>query len=161
MVLVAAVAAFATTTATANVAAAQTGSPSRAPFKGCMWERAADLNAGFAGWVEQCDYGNRKIHRFIKGNVLLQQYSDGGASADTLITSFALLPGEIAEAGVRRVYLAHTPRAISVKCVLAAYTLGKAPADLQRFTVVSSAAYAKALKAKQDANDVPEPPCGD
>ena len=145
----------------ARTAHAQTGAPSRAPEKGCTWERASDKSAGFAAWVERCDFGTRKIHLYIKGNALLQQYSDGGATADTLIESFALQPNETTEAGVRRVYLAHTAKVTSDKCVMAPYTLGKAPADVKRLTFVPNAAYEKALKAKQNPNEVPEPPCGD
>ncbi|MEQ1692374.1 MAG: hypothetical protein ABMA00_13870 [Gemmatimonas sp.] len=140
---------------------AQTGAPSRAPVKGCQWERVSDTSAGFAAWVARCDFGARKIHLFIKGNSLMQQYSDGGATADTLIESFALEPNEKPELGVRRVYRAHTAKAISDKCVMAPHTLGKAPADVKRFTFVPNATYEKALKAKQDPNEVPEPPCGD
>lgn len=140
---------------------APTSKPSRAPDKGCTWERVADKSAGFAAWVERCDYGNRKIQLYIKGNALLQQYSDGGATPDTLIESFPLLPDESADAGVRRVYLAHTAKSLSDKCVIAPYTMGKAPAGMKRFTFVPNAAYDKALKAKQNPNEVPEPPCGD
>ena len=140
---------------------AQSGKPSRTPEKGCTWERASDNAAGFATWVERCDFGNRKIHLFIKGNALLQQYSDGGVNPDTLIESFALQANETVDAGVRRVYLAHTAKAISDRCVMAPYTLGKAPAAAKRFTFVPNAAYDKALKAKQNSNDIPEPPCGD
>jgi len=147
--------------ASSRIAFAQTGAPSRAPEKGCKWERASDNAAGFAAWVERCDFGNRKIHLYIKGNALLQQYSDGGATADTLIESFALQPNEAVEAGVRRVYLAHTTKATTDRCVMAPYTLAKAPADVKRFTFVPNATYEKALKAKQNPNEVPEPPCGD
>ena len=71
--------------ARARSAFAQTGAPSRAPEQGCVWERASDKGAGFAAWVERCDFGTRKIHLYIKGNALLQQYSDGGATADTMV----------------------------------------------------------------------------
>ena len=147
--------------ASSRSVSAQTGAPSRAPEKGCQWERVSDKSAGFAAWVERCDFGTRKIHLYIKGNALLQQYSDGGATADTLIESFALLPNEATDVGVRRVYLAHTAKTIRDQCVIAPYTLGKAPADVKRFTFVPNAAYEKALKAKQNPNEVPEPPCGD
>lgn len=147
--------------ASSRTALAQTGVPSRTAQKGCTWERAADKTAGFAAWVERCDFGGRKIHLYIKGNALLQQYSDGGAQPDTLIESFALRPAEAVNAGLRRVYLAHTAKAISDRCVLAPYTLGKAPSDAKRFAFVPTATYAKSLKAKQDPNDIPEPPCGD
>lgn len=144
-----------------RTASAQTGPPSRAPDKGCKWERVADKTAAFAAWVERCDYGTRKIHLFFKGHALMQQYSDGGATADTLIESFNLQPNEATDAGVRRVYFAHTATAISDKCVMAPYTLGKAPTGMKRFTFVPNAAYEKTLKAKQDPNDIPDPPCGD
>lgn len=147
--------------ASSRPVSAQTGAPSRASQKGCKWERASDKSAGFAAWVERCDFGTRKIHLYIRGTALLQQYSDGGATADTLIESFTLQPNEATEAGVRRVYLAHTAKPISDKCVIAPYTLGRAPADVKRFTFVPNTAYEKALKAKQNQNEVPEPPCGD
>ena len=147
--------------ASTKAASAQTGAPSRAPDKGCKWERVSDKTAGFAAWVERCDYGTRKIHLFIKGHALMQQYSDGGATADTLIESFALQPNETTDAGVRRVYFAHTTKAIRDKCVMAPYTPDKAPAGMKRLTFVPNARYEKLLKAKQDPNEVPDPPCGD
>ncbi|MEP6833717.1 MAG: hypothetical protein ABJB74_09990 [Gemmatimonas sp.] len=139
----------------------QSGQPSRQAVKGCVWERASDKTAGYATWVQRCDFGNRKIHLFFKGNALMQQYSDGGASADTLVESFELQSGEAADAGVRRVYLAHTKKADSDRCVLAPYTLGKTPPGSKRYTFVPNAAYEKELKKKQNPNEVPEPPCGD
>ena len=144
-----------------RTASAQTGAPSRAPEKGCTWERVSDKIAGFAAWVERCDFGTRKIHLFLKGNALLRQYSDAGATVDTLIESFPLRPNETTDAGVRRVYLAHTPKTIADKCVLAPYNLGKAPIAVKRFTFVPNATYGKLLKAKQNPDEVPEPPCGD
>lgn len=140
--------------------AAQTAKPSHPAFKGCVWERVSDNNAGLAAWVQRCDYGDRKIQLYLKGNALMQKYSDGG-EADALIEVFDLLPGESMQAGVQRVYLAKTPKAASARCVIAPYTLGAAPANAKRFTFEPNAAYAKELKAKQDPNDVPEPPCGD
>lgn len=144
-----------------RAAAAQTGAPSRAPVKGCTWERASDGTAGFAAWVQRCDFGTRKIHLYIKGNALMQQYSDAGATADAVIESFPFEPSELVEAAVRRIYLAHTKQSISARCVIAPYTLGKAPSDAKRFTFVPNAAYEKVLKAKQNPNEVPDPPCGD
>ena len=88
----------------------------------------------------------------------MQQYSDGGASADTLIESFSLRPNEGPEAGVRRVYRAHTGKGIGDKCVMAPFTVAKAPAGVKWFTFVPNAAYRKALKATQKPDEVPEPP---
>ena len=144
-----------------RTASAQTGAPSRAASKGCTWERASDKAAGFAAWVLRCDYGTRKIHFFLKGNALMQQYSDAGATPDAVIESFELQPNETVDAGVRRVYLAHTTKAIADRCVIAPYKAGKAPADVKRLTFVPNAKYAKAVKAKADPEEVGDPPCGD
>lgn len=144
----------------APTAAAQTGKPSRAAVKGCVWERAADNSAGLAAWVQRCDFGTRKIRLYFKGNALMQKYSDGG-DADALIEVFDLLPSESLQAGVQRIYLAKTPKTASARCVIAPYTLGPSPANAKRFTFEPNAAYAKELKAKQNPNEVPEPPCGD
>ena len=140
---------------------AQSGAPSRAATAGCTWERASSATAGFAAWVQRCTAGARTIRVYLKGTTLLQEYSDARAAPDTLIESFVLKPNETAEAGVRRLYLAHTNPAISDRCVMAPYVSGNAPTAMKRFTFVPDAAYAKALKAKQDPNDVPEPPCGE
>ncbi|MEO7361191.1 MAG: hypothetical protein ABI120_12740 [Gemmatimonadaceae bacterium] len=146
--------------AVANLAHAQTGNPSRAAGKGCQWERAADKTAGLAAWVQRCDYGDRKIHFFFKGNALFQKYSDGGAG-DALIEVFDLRPNEGVQAGVQRVYLSKTPKSESARCVIAPYTPGKAGAGAARYTFEPNVTYAKELKAKQDPNDIPDPPCGD
>ncbi|MEO7996197.1 MAG: hypothetical protein ABI852_02065 [Gemmatimonadaceae bacterium] len=139
---------------------AQSGNPSRAAIKGCKWERASDKIAGLAAWVQRCDYGDRKIHLYFKGNALMQQYSDATAP-DTLIESFELLPNESAEAGVRRVYLAHALKIDAGRCVIAPYKLGKAQAGSVRYEFVPNAAYAKEVKKKADPMDMPDPPCGD
>jgi hypothetical protein len=140
---------------------AQTGNPSREPVKGCKWERASDRTAGFAAWVQRCDFGHRKVHFLMKGNALMIQFSDAGAKPDAVIESFELQANESAEAGIRRTMLAHTDKAVAARCVIAPYKLGKAPAGATRFTFVPNAAYEKELKAKQNPNEVPEPPCGD
>lgn len=144
---------------TASSARAQTGNPSRPSTKGCKWERATDKTAGLAAWVERCDYGDRKIHLYFNGHALLEKYSDA-AAPDTVIEAFELLPNESAEAGVRRVYLAHTEKADAARCVIAPYKLGKAQTGSVRYAFVPNAAYAKELKAKADPMDIAEPPCG-
>lgn len=143
-----------------NTADAQTGAPSRDAFKGCKWERATSNAAGMAAWVQRCDYGNRKIHFFYKGKALMQQYSDAG-TADALIEIFDLKPNESLQAGVQRVYEAKTPAKERARCVIAPYKLGKAAPNTTRYTFEPNAAYAKELKAKQNPNEVPEPPCGE
>lgn len=147
-------------TSLASVAGAQSGNPSRAAIKGCKWEHASDRTAGLAAWVQRCDYGDRKIHLYFKGHALLQQYSDA-ATPDTLIETFELLPNESAEAGARRVYLAHAKKIDAGRCVIAPYKLGKTQAGSVRYAFVPNATYAKEVKAKADPMDMPDPPCGD
>lgn len=153
-VMIVALAAF------SNVAAAQSGAPSRAAFKDCKWEHATSNAAGLSAWVQRCDYGFRKISFFYKGKALMQQYSDA-ATPDPLIEVFDLQPNESLQAGVQRVYLAKTPQNESARCVIAPYKNGKPAPGTMRYTFEPNAAYAKELKAKQDPNDVPEPPCGE
>lgn len=146
-------------TGTAPVLSAQSGPPSRPAIKGCTWERASDKLAGLAAWVQRCDFGKRKIHLFFRQNALLQQYSDGGAP-DPVVEVFDLHPSESVQNGIQRVYLAHTKADTSAKCVIAPYTTGKAPPNAQRYTFVPNMLYERALKAKANPNEVPEPPCG-
>ena len=46
------------------------GGPSRAPDKGCKWEKFSDI--GLEAWVERCDYGFRKID-FLRAVRAFQQ----------------------------------------------------------------------------------------
>lgn len=142
-----------------SVLSAQTGPPSRPAIKGCTWERASDKLAGLAAWVQRCDFGKRKIHLFFRQNALLQQYSDGG-TPDAVVEVFDLQPSESVQNGIQRIYLAHTRPDTSAKCVIAPYKTGKAPPDAQRYTFVPNVLYERALKAKANPNEVPEPPCG-
>jgi hypothetical protein len=140
--------------------AAQSGPVSRKADKGCVWEKFSSASAGLSGWAERCDYGNRKIHLFMKGAVLVQQYSDGG-EPDSLVDVVDLKPGETSEAAMQRVWALHAPAAVRAKCVLAPYTEGKAIAGVKRFEFVPNAAYRKELKKTEVKGDMPEPPCGD
>lgn len=133
--------------------------PSRAASKQCTWERIADAKLGLAAWVQRCDYGFRKIDFLVTGNALAQRYSDGGAP-EPVVDVFALEAGESPEAGVKRIFAAHTDAALAKRCVLAPWKQGKTPAGRSRFTFVPDAAYAKELARTATPDEVPEPPCG-
>lgn len=142
-----------------SVLVAQTAAPSRKAEKGCVWEKVASAANGFSASVEKCDFGNRKIHLFMKGNALMQQYSDGGAP-DTLIDIVDLNANETVEAGMQRAFAAHTKPAIAKRCVRAPYTEGKKIVDAKRDEFVPNAAFSKEL-ARVKSTDIPDPPCGD
>ena len=144
----------------ARLLSAQTGAPSRKAEKGCVWEKVSNATMRFSASVERCDFGNRKIHLFMKGNALLQQYSDGGAVPDTVIDVVDLGANELMEAGLQRAFARHTKPAVAKRCVLAPYTIGPAIAGAKRYGFVPNAAYGKVL-AKVKSTDIPEPPCGD
>jgi hypothetical protein len=135
--------------------------PSRAPVKGCKWEKISDAKLGLEAWVQRCDFGFRKIDFLVSGSSLAVRYSDGGGEPDRLVDVIDLQPDESPEAGVKRVFAARTDKKIAARCVLAPYRGGKAPPGVKRFTFVPDTAYAKELKAKEDPNQVPDPPCGD
>ena len=123
--------------------------PSRPPAKGCKWEKLSDAALGLDAWVQRCDYGSRKI----------DFYSDGGAP-DALIDVIPLTPGETAQAGIKRIFLSHTPAKIAKRCVLAPYP-GDKRAGATRYTFLPDAKYKKELDAKSDPNEVGDPACGD
>ena len=148
-----------------NAAAAD--KPSRAAQKGCKWEKLNAPATGIDAWVEQCDFGDRKIHLYGKDNKLLQHYSDGGGQDDALIESFARAPDEKPEATIKRVFAEHTAdKTLVARCVLAAWKdedphASPLPAGVKRYTFQPNAALKKELDAKQDPGDIPEPPCGE
>jgi hypothetical protein len=146
--------------ATTTAFAASKDGPSRAADKGCTWEKLSDAKLGLEAWVQRCNYGDRKIDFVVKGTSLVQRFSDGG-EPEPVIDVFDLAPGEQPDAGVKRIFAAHTDAALAKRCVLAPYREGKAPAVGERFTFVPDRAYAKELKAKQDPNEIGDPPCGD
>ena len=139
--------------------AAAADHPSRPPAKGCKWEKLSDAALGLDAWVQRCNYGSRKIDLYTKGSSLYIRYSDGGAP-DPLIDVLPLLPGETAEAGMKRIFLSHTPPKIAKRCVLAPYP-GDKRAGATRYTFLPNAAYKKELDAKSDPNEVGDPACGD
>jgi hypothetical protein len=133
--------------------------PSRPPEKGCHWEKVSNATLGFEAWVERCVFGSRKIDLFIKGSSLFIRYSDGGAP-EPLIDVLPLLPGETAEAGMKRIFAAHTDQKIAKRCVLAAYP-GDSRPGAKRYTFLPDHAYKKELDAKASPDEVGDPPCGD
>ena len=152
---------LATALLVAALPAAAQDAPSRVAVKGCAWEKASDPKLGLAAWVQRCDFGFRKIDFRFTSSALAIHYSDGGAP-DPLVDVYALEAGETPEAGVKRVFAAHTDKAIAARCVLAPYRGGvKAPSGVERFTFVPDPAYAKQLKKTANTDEVGDPPCGD
>jgi hypothetical protein len=133
--------------------------PSRPPDKGCHWEKVSNATLGLEAWVERCDYGGRKIDLFLKGSSLFIRYSDGGAP-EALVDVLPLLPGETAEAGMKRIFAAHTDKKLVKRCVLAPYQ-GDSRPGAKRYTFLPDEAYKKELDAKASPDEVGDPPCGD
>jgi hypothetical protein len=148
--------------AIAQPAATHDSKPSRAAEKGCSWERFSDAKLGLDAWVQRCDYDKRKIDFVVRDHSLALRTSDSTGAPDPVIDVLDLLPAETPEHGIQRLFAARTDKRIAAQCVLTPYHgEGKIPAGVKRYTFVPNAEFAKALKAKADPNDVPEPPCGD
>ncbi|HEV7671424.1 MAG TPA: hypothetical protein VGS22_23135 [Thermoanaerobaculia bacterium] len=135
--------------------------PSRPAQKGCKWERFSDADLGLAAWVQRCDYGFRKIDFLKVPGALAVRFSDGEGEPDRVIEVLDLQPGEAPEAGLRRLFAARTDRQVAKRCTLAPYREGNGPAGVARYGFVPDTKYAKELAAKNDPNEVPDPPCGD
>jgi hypothetical protein len=133
--------------------------PSRPADKGCQWEKVSNATLGFEAWVERCVYGSRKIDLFLKGSSLFIRSSDGGAP-EALVDVLALLPGETAEAGMNRIFAAHTDKKLAKRCVLAPYP-GDSRPGAKRYTFLPDKAYKKELDKKASPDEVGDPPCGD
>ena len=142
------------------VLAAPQGAPSRPPSRDCAWEELADATVGLAAWVSRCDYGFRKIDFVFVGKALATRFSDGGAP-DPLVEVLDMLPGETAEASVKRHFTEHNEKTLSARCVITPFRGMKPRSGAKRYAFVPNAAYAKELKAKADPNEVGDPPCGD
>jgi hypothetical protein len=143
----------------ASAGAADKDAPSRPAGKGCAWERLADAKLGLEAWVQRCDYGFRKIDLFVKDASIVERYSDGG-EPERLIDVLDLLPDEKPEAGLRRIFAAHTDAAVARRCVLKPYKQGKPVPGAQHFTFVPDAAFQKELDAHR-SDGVPDPACGE
>jgi len=139
---------------------AEPDAPSRPPVKGCIWVKLADASVGLAAWVQQCDFGFRKIDFVFQGNVLAVRYSDSG-KPDPVIDIIDLLPDEAVEAGLKRFFAAHTETNIAKRCALSAYRGTKPPSGAKHYTFLPDTAYRKELKAKANPNEIGKPPCGD
>jgi hypothetical protein len=139
---------------------ADKGAPSRPPVKGCEWVKLADDSVGLEAWVQQCDFGFRKIDFIFQENTLAMRFSDGG-KPDPVIDVIDLLPRETIEAGLKRFFAAHTNKSLAKRCVLKVYPRSKPPKGAKRYTFVPDAAYRKELKAQANSDEIAEPPCGD
>lgn len=122
--------------------------------------KLADESVGLAVWVQQCDFGFRKIDFVFQENALAIRYSDGG-KPDPVIDVIDLLPAETVEAGLKRFFAAHTETNLARRCVLKAYRGAKPATGAKRYSFVPDAAYRKELKAKANPDEIAEPPCGD
>jgi hypothetical protein len=141
---------------------AKKDAPSRPAQKGCTWEKVSDAALGLDVWVQQCDFGYRKIRLYAKGNALMMHYSDGGED-EKLIETFELQPDEKPEAAIKRVFTEHTSdKDLVARCLVKPYKgFGSVPTGAKRYTVLPNAALKKELDAKTDPGDIPEPPCGE
>jgi len=134
--------------------------PSRKPVKGCTWKKLSDEMVGLDAWVQQCDFGFRKIDFKISKHSLVIHWPDGGGTEEPVVDVLDLQDRETPEGGIRRIFEQHTDKALAKRCVLRPYTEGATPPGVQRFTFVPDAAYQKELAAKPE-DGVPDPPCGD
>ena len=82
------------------------------------------------------------------------------AKPEPVIRLFDLLPGEIATAGLRRIFDAATDKKVAKRCVLAPYDVPPRRADVKRYWFVPDKAYQKELDARRQEG-IPDPPCGD
>jgi hypothetical protein len=133
--------------------------PSRPPSKGCVWEKISAASAGLEAWVQRCDYGFRKIDFLFDKGALAIRFSDGGGP-DPLVETFDLLPGETAVAAARRIFAAHTDKALAARCVLAPYR-DTPPPGKRRYTFVPNVVFAKELARTARRDEVGDPPCGE
>jgi len=143
-----------------SASAASAAGPSRKPVEGCAWQKRSEPSLGLEAWVQRCDFGFRKIDFLTQPEGLAIRYSDGGAP-DRLIDVLPLREGESPEAGMRRVFAEKTAPAIASRCVLAPYRGPKGRRGVTRYVFVPDAAYAREVKAKEDPNEVGDPPCGE
>ena len=101
--------------------------PSRAPVKGCAWEKLADATLGLEGWIQRCDFGLRKINLYAKQNALMIHWSDGGEDSP-LIETFDLLADEKPDSAIKRIFAEHTADKNLVAALAAQAVQGRRPA---------------------------------
>ena len=139
----------------------QADRPSRAPQKGCAWQKLHDAQAGLDAWVQDCDFGFRRIGHFMDGHKLRVRYSDGDEPY-AVIEVFDLRPGETAQAGMMRIFRANTEKKLAVRCAIARYKgYDKPPPGVLRYEFVPAGAYAREVKVKSRPDEIGDPPCGD
>jgi hypothetical protein len=128
--------------------------------KGCTWSTFEDAKLGLGARVQVCDLGFRKIGWVVEKSALAERDSDA-AAPEPIVDVLDLQPGETVEAGIARIAKAHAPAAEAARCVVRPYETGKSPAGVARYAFVPDARYEKELAAKNDPDQVPDPPCGD
>lgn len=139
---------------------AQADVPSRSALKECKWVKVADESVGLEAWVQECDFGFRKIDFVFQEKSLAIRYSDSGKPSP-VIDVIDLLPYETVETGLRRFFFTHSDKSIAKRCVLAEYSGVKPAEGGKLYTFVPNAEYRKELKAKSNPNEIPAPPCGE
>jgi hypothetical protein len=139
---------------------AASDAPSRSAVKDCKWVKLSNESAGLAAWVQQCDFGFRKIDFIFQEKTLAIRFSDGG-KPEPVIDVMDLLPYETLETGLRRIYFAHTEKSIAKRCVLSVYPGSKLPEGAKRYTFLPNAEYKRELTAKAKSDEIGEPPCGE
>lgn len=145
-------------------AAEQATKPSRAAESGCKWEKFSDASLPLDAWVQRCDLGSRKIDFVAANGSLAQRWSDSNGAPDPLVDVLDLKPGETSETGIRRLFDERTDKKLAAQCVLSPFPeagKNKASTGVKRYTFLPNAALAKAIKAKANPDEVPDPPCGD
>jgi hypothetical protein len=140
--------------------AARNDRPSRAPVKGCTWEKFADAGLGLAAWVQRCDFGFRKIDFLTRGKSLAIRYSDAG-EPDPVVDVIDVHKDEMPLATMKRHFAAHTPAAIARRCVLAPYRGVPPRSGVLRYAFVPDPAYRQELRRKTKPDEVGDPPCGE
>lgn len=139
---------------------AQADVPSRAALKECKWVKVSDESVGLEAWVQECDFGFRKIDFVFQEKSLAIRYSDSGKPSP-VIDVIDLLPYETVETGLRRFFFTHTDKSVAKRCVLSAYSGAKPAEGGKLYTFVPNAEYRRELKAKANPNEIPAPPCGE
>jgi hypothetical protein len=144
------------------VGAQKKGSPSREADKDCTWTKMTDERIGLDAWVEQCDYGFRKIDFAFVGNSLAVRFSDGDGKPDPLVDVLPLRADETPEAGIERVFAANTDKAVAARCELAPFKgEPKAPLGTKRYSFVPNKQYQAEIDKTSSPDEIGDPACGD
>ncbi|MDO8988857.1 MAG: hypothetical protein Q7U91_04420 [Sideroxyarcus sp.] len=139
-------------------ALARTEEPARAPLRECKWEKVENEAVGLAAWVQECDFGFRKLEFVFRESSLAVQYSDS-KKPNPVVDVIDLLPYETLETGLRRIFFSRTDRVIARRCVLKESPGAKPGA--KRYVFQPNAEYRKELRATAAPGEIGEPPCGE